>query len=247
MTTRPPLPASPAPALASRGPSRVLVLAVALVATMILASPAAAAPAPSRLADDHTSFFADGPLAGSGWSACRAITWSVDVRGLPDDRRRAEVRRFAAAMDSWASAAGLDVDFTGRERLDYDARAYLLRPNGPPRERHVYVSFLTPRQAPLLAPPVVGLGNPSRVIAETREITAGVVVFRSGFVAAAGRREPDRVRHLYLHEIGHALGLGHAESTANIMHPAIGTRTSLGPGDRAGIRSLVQACPGTAQ
>ena len=217
-------------------------LAVALVATLVPAPTAAALPVSPAPADDHTAFFADGPLAGSGWSACPGITWSVDARRLPEAVRPREIRRLSAAVGQWAAAAGLDIRFAGEEPLSYDASRYLLVPGGPPRERHVYLAFLTPRQAPLLASPVVGLGNPSRVIAETREIVGGVAVFRSGFVADASSRDPDRLRNLYLHEFGHVMGLGHARTTANVMYPTIDQRVRLGPGDRSGARSLVRPC-----
>lgn len=231
---------------------RALLIAPALAGAIALVGPVHVGNVPvgpglvgtasAQLSDDHTAFFADGPLAGSGWSACPGITWSVDARRLPDGVRPREIRRLSAALGDWAGAAGLDIRFAGEEPLTYDASRYLLVPRGMPRERHVYLAFLTPRQAPMLASPVVGLGNPSRVIAETREIVGGVAVFRAGFVADASSREPDRLRHLYLHEIGHVLGLGHARATANVMHPIIDQRVRLGPGDRSGVRSLVRPC-----
>lgn len=217
-------------------------LAVALLAMLTPAPPAVAVPVSPAPADDHTAFFPDGTLAGSGWSACPGITWTVDARRLPDGIERREIRRLAAAVGQWAEASGLDIRFAGEEPLSYDASRYLLVPRGTPRERHVYLAFLAPRHAPLLASPVVGLGNPSHVIAETRQIVGGVAVFRSGFVADASGRDPDRLRNLYLHEFGHVLGLGHARTTANVMYPTIDQRVRLGLGDRSGARSLVRPC-----
>ena len=57
--------------------------------------------------------------------------------------------------------------------------------------------------------------------------------------------EPRHLTHLYLHELGHIWGLGHAESPANVMYPTLGTMTELGPGDRAGARAHTQECAAT--
>ena len=69
-----------------------------------------------------------------------------------------------------------------------------------------------------------------------------MAIFRRVYVTAQRSLVPDRVQHLYLHEFGHILGLGHAQGADNIMHPTLNESTDLGDGDRAGIALLTQAC-----
>jgi hypothetical protein len=46
--------------------------------------------------------------------------------------------------------------------------------------------------------------------------------------------------NLYLHELGHVLGLGHVDSDDELMHSVLGGGSPNGfaAGDRRGIRSL---------
>ena len=50
--------------------------------------------------------------------------------------------------------------------------------------------------------------------------------------------------NLYLHEVGHALGLNHVTSTQSVMYATLTARTSLGTGDRAGLKRLghIEVC-----
>lgn len=43
---------------------------------------------------------------------------------------------------------------------------------------------------------------------------------------------------VYLHEAGHALGLGHVNSRKEIMNPMVHGQTKLGAGDKAGLKKL---------
>jgi predicted Zn-dependent protease len=47
---------------------------------------------------------------------------------------------------------------------------------------------------------------------------------------------------LYLHELGHALGLGHGTDEENVMYYLVDQNNTLSPGDIEGIRNLVKAC-----
>ena len=69
-----------------------------------------------------------------------------------------------------------------------------------------------------------------------------MAVFRRGYVLREQSAEPRHLTHLYLHELGHIFGLGHANSPANVMYPTLGTLTDLGAGDRAGARAHTQEC-----
>jgi hypothetical protein len=88
----------------------------------------------------------------------------------------------------------------------------------------------------------IGLAMPSLVLLPTREIIGGMVILRRGYVLKQRTVDPDRVKHLYMHEIGHVIGLGHAEYEGNIMYPTIDHLGILGAGDRAGAQALTHPC-----
>lgn len=196
---------------------------------------------------DFTSFFAGSSLEGSGWAQCpEPITWSVDVSALPRDQRRPEVLRLTSAMLAWATASGLPVSYQVRERLEYDQATHQLVPadGGPLARRHIYVSFLREGVSPLLVGDVVGLAMPSRVVVPTHEVVGGDVILRAAFVRGGDTDYPLLLRGLDLHEIGHAMALGHARYVTNAMYPTIRTRTRLGLGDTRGAKAFIKPCGG---
>jgi hypothetical protein len=200
---------------------------------------------PTAGAADYSSFFLQRDLSGAGWAVCeQPVTWSVDVRGLSTREARSEIRRLGAAWGAWSEASGIPARFVGRERLAFDpATNGLRRPDGAlPPDRHVYVAFKSQQEVPIMVAGVVGMAMPSLVLMPTREIIGGMVILRRGFIREERKTSPYRVLHLYMHELGHVLGLGHATKVTNVMYPALDHRSALGRGDIAGIRSLVQPC-----
>jgi hypothetical protein len=215
-----------------------------LTGLTVLVSVVFVAPA-ARATGDYSGFFSQPELSRAGWSTCAPLTWSVDVTGLTARQARAEVRGLKQAWRAWSQASGLSVEFAGRERLAFDPATYGLRPlTGQVRDdRHVYIAFKTRGQVPIMARNAVGLAMPTAAIYATQEITGGMAIFRRGYVVDQRRASADRVQSLYLHEIGHVLGLGHASSEDNVMYSALTDRGVLGDGDRAGIRAFTQLCP----
>jgi hypothetical protein len=219
---------------------------LALLLTGLTALVSLGAPIPSANASlDYSGFYSQQHLTEAGWSACVPVTWSVDVTGMTPREARSEIRRLSQAWDAWSSVSGIQTEFVGRERLVFDPDSMGLRPmTGAARsDHHVYVAFKSGRQVPIMASNAVGLAMPTAVVLTTQEITAGMAIFRRDYVLEQRRAAPDRVRHLYIHELGHILGLGHARSQGNVMYPTLTESTRLGDGDRAGVKAMTHPCP----
>ena len=193
---------------------------------------------------DHSSFFEASELEGSGWASCQPITWSVDTRGMSAAQSRREVTRLRQAWRLWAEKAGVRVTFAGREDLAYDAATYGLVPadSSAAADHHVYIAFKTRKQVPILAGGAVGLGKPTYVHVDERRIVGGMAILMRGYAIEQARQDPSALVHVYAHEIGHILGLGHAQSRSNVMYPEVTGRTQLGAGDATGIARITQPC-----
>jgi hypothetical protein len=192
---------------------------------------------------DYSSFFGDDALRGSGWAACpEPVTWSVDMGRLSPAAAQREMARLQKALGLWSRYSGVPLEFAGRQPLVYDNTSYQLRAadNSAPRTRHIYIGFYGGKEVAGLSGNVVGLARPTSVLAG--ELISGMAVFRRGYVLREQSEEPRHLTHLYLHELGHIFGLGHATSPENVMYPTLGTMTDLGPGDRAGARDFAQEC-----
>lgn len=215
------------------------------VASATTASAAVAVPAGSAAAAaDFSSIFAtdDPALDGAGWSACRApITWSVDTGSLSGPAAQRAIASLSWAFDQWAAASGIAFTFSGATTLAYDDAAFSLAPadGTPAPTRHIAVAFVDDADSTRMGGTTVGLGSPSLVVPTTREIVSGTAIFRADHAATA---DPDEARSLYLHELGHVLGLAHALVADNIMYPVVGDQVQLGAGDVNGIRALDKPC-----
>jgi len=206
-------------------------------------------PIPGTVAASYTSFFTDLELVGAGWSACAGpVTWSIDVRGLTARAARAEIRRLKGAWSQWGEAAGLTFRFAGRQDLVFDPATNNLRAadGSPQPARHVYLAMKSPTQVSIMRQTTVGLAMPSLVLLPTRAIVSGMAIFRRGYVKEQRRTSTLRLTRLYLHEMGHVLGLGHSGSTSNVMFAEMDTIARLGPGDKAGVADFTQPCAPTS-
>jgi predicted Zn-dependent protease len=196
------------------------------------------------VAADFSSIFT-GPnasLAGAGWKSCAApVQWTVDTHELSAREAAAQVRNLAWALNQWSKVSGLTFQYAGRQAVTYDDAAFTIAPadGSPVQSRHVYFDFVRPSESARLGGGTVGLGSPSQVMPTTKEIVSGAAVFRTDHVKGATTSE---LRSLYLHEIGHVLGLAHAQVVANVMYPTVTDHTQLGAGDINGVRRMTKAC-----
>ena len=213
------------------------------------ATPARRTTAPARvqsaaISSDFSSIFAgqQPSLTNSGWATCSTpITWSIDTGALPADVADRTIANMQWAFDRWTQASGLSFQYAGTVALDYDDASFTLAPADGSAEpsRHIYLAIVADADSARMGGGTVGLGSPSQVWPSTKEIVLGEAVFRTDHVRKAGDPE---ARSLFIHELGHVLGLAHASEAANIMYPVVSNKTDLGAGDIAGVRAMAKPC-----
>ena len=179
-------------------------------------------------------------LINSGWADCDTpVTWSLDTsRVTPADAKIAS-DQFTKDFAQWGKASGLDFQYVGEVPVVYDDTNYVVTSDVHPSARHIYVAFLKDSESTLLDKRTVGFASPTKVWKDSKEITEGSVVLSIDYVKKINRNKQSA---LYLHELGHALGLGHGTSTENVMYYLVDDNNTLSPGDIEGIRNLVKAC-----
>lgn len=227
-------------------------VAVGIMFTPVPAALAVDSPANSKssaISRDFASFFAgkSETYVNAGWARCPApITWSFDSSSLSVAQAQRERKKITWAFRQWGEIANIDFVFAGDINTDYSDENYSLTPRDRARtfSRHIFIDYVPAADSTLFKPLVYGFGMPTKVDAGSKIISGGTVVVKQEFIDQYGARSPKLVKSLYLHELGHVLGLAHAERETNVMHPIVKGNLALGAGDIEGIRSLSKGCAG---
>ena len=178
------------------------------------------------------------------WDSCRTIGYRVNRNG----ESRAELARLRRAFRSVSRVTAL--------RFRYDGPTSVIPLRTPTQasvgsfdaRTDVTIAFARAgrgaRQAPVwINSPTLGFGGPS--ISGTSgpdgrwlyRVSGGRVLFNSTLLRDA---TADQRLAVYMHELGHVIGLAHTASPDQLMYPAQtpGTRPRWGDGDRAGLKRL---------
>lgn len=214
--------------------NRLLTLVTGAVLT-IVAAPLLVAPSPA--AATTPTWTHEDPSFPFRWAPCQPIPYRVNLQGTP--HRNLKVVR--AALRKVAKATGFHFQYVGASGALPYARGRTALEQVP--TGGLTIAWATPRQVPSLAGNVVGVGGPGssyRRLGDDWEIDSGAVVIdRTARLTARMVKGPS-LMSLMLHELGHAMGLGHSNSEKDAMYEGLGrwSRPHLGPGDRAGLRAL---------
>ncbi|MCW2600461.1 MAG: hypothetical protein JWM02_2290 [Frankiales bacterium] len=169
------------------------------------------------------------------WNPCQTVRWAFNPAGAPTGG----VTVVRTALARVSRLTGLRFQYVGTSRST-PGSAYLRQAWGA--YRPLLIAWSDPSHSDLLA------GTGPRHVGETRvgwvglntplglraELTSGVVVFNNR--SPAPLWGPASRYTIALHELGHAVGLGHVRSSQNLMGTVIpAALRDYGSGDRAGL------------
>ena len=226
---------------------RIAILSLLLALVPIPVAYAAEDSSRLSVQADFGSFFEGKRDAwvGAGWESCLTpATWSLDSSSLSASESLREQKRIQWALDEWSKYTLLKFEFTGPVATIYSDTDYTLtsKNRNTSAQRHIFFDYVAGSESKLFAGLVYGFGLPSSVDSVRKTIQSGAIIIKQEFMDKYGKSSPKLVRSLYLHEIGHVLGLGHASNEANIMHPLVRGNVALGAGDIKGVKSFSRAC-----
>jgi hypothetical protein len=177
------------------------------------------------------------------WPSCRRIELVVNPAGAP----AGGIENLRAAVRAVAAASGLRVTLVGTTRVRPDPRGWPghLRPE-PTGWPPVLVAWAVPGTSELADD-----GSSATTTPVSVETTPGHPVMVAGQVVVNLRQNylyeggaAGLGTALFLHELGHVLGLDHVADQREVMNPVVGAVHTLGPGDLRGLHLAGQAgCP----
>lgn len=199
---------------------------------------------PRGRAHQHSSLFAE----PARWNPCRTITWRANLEGAWPGA----LRNLKKAVRRTAWASGLTFRYAGRTDVVPDGTLHQPYPAGT----DLVVAWARPGTTPLLpreSRSLLGTGGGvtwGGVVDElgrpAREIRTGRVVISTRAARLAPGFGPRATRGaLLMHELGHAVGLGHVSARGQLMHPLIRRGADRwGRGDLRGlaVRGMTRGC-----
>ena len=174
------------------------------------------------------------------WNPCQPIRYRVNLRRAT----RGALKDVRGAVARIEYATGLNFVYAGRTSVVPKWR----REEPWPSRTNLVIAWAKPSQTPALPSTggVTGVGGPEWQLGyvngdrtPTGWITRGRVVLHAGYKFKPGFGPGVTRGELLMHEIGHAVGLGHTSSRRQLMYPSmLRTSAKYGAGDLAGLDRL---------
>jgi hypothetical protein len=217
--------------------ARPVRLLVVLLLALLVAVPTSAAAQPAPYAErpgragDHTFLFQE-PIA---WPSCGALTYRVNPSRAP----RAWKPLVRTAVRKAHQATGLRFRFLGT------TTAKPTHSGTNPDGVDIVVAFLVPAQTDMLGG--AGVAGEGGAASDGHRLFNGKVVLNGSVLARMADGFGSGPRYgiqgsrgqIVMHELGHALGLGHARQRTQVMYPTATRKPAeWGAGDWAGLRRL---------
>lgn len=171
------------------------------------------------------------------WNPCRLIPYRINPAGMT----RNDVLEVRAAFRRISEASGLAFAFRGTTTWYYDQAE---RTGRQPSGSKLVFSFAqnkveryAPREFADLS--ILGIGGPAWD--RTGQIRQGMVLInRAAIKRLPTGTGPGTRMQVYVHEVGHAVGLDHVNQTDQLMFPYFNRNLPpvLGAGDTNGLRRL---------
>ncbi|MDP2288523.1 MAG: matrixin family metalloprotease [Actinomycetota bacterium] len=185
------------------------------------------------------SIYNDEAFAGSGWASCSTpISFTTDTSYLSKDMAASIRPDLAAAFEEWTRGAGYAFVDEGEHPVVFDDATSTVRTSAD-LQRNIAVYFVPDSRSRMITSAVVGFASPNMVRPDTREIVGGYMVVSADYVKVV---DPVRRRALFMHELGHALGLAHSDDPGNVMYKYMHNNATLASGDIAGIKAIEKVC-----
>ncbi|RKS79904.1 putative repeat protein (TIGR01451 family) [Motilibacter peucedani] len=165
------------------------------------------------------------------WNPCAPISYTVNDRLGPPGARA----DLTEALRRVTMASGLRFRFAGRTSAL--PQGFL----GNTRPGTLLVAWTTPARSSYLPDGVAGFGG---YVSSGRRITSGTVTIDARWAkhAPTGFGAGDTDGGVLMHEIGHAVGLGHVSDRWSVMQPVVDLPSAVwGAGDLAGLRAVGRA------
>lgn len=171
-------------------------------------------------------------FADSGWQTCDApISWTIDFgTNFQSD--------LEWAFTQWGQKTGYKFIYAGQAQTSFDDTNSSLSTLAE-MNRNIAVTFLSDKDSTMLTHEVAGFAGPSMVYGDSKTIVGAFIVFNLDYASSASQKQR---RALFLHEIGHTLGLADSQDRNNVMYWMVDKNIHLSNEEATSVTQLAKEC-----